>query len=72
MVKGTDKDTDEHVIKERKKDLNKIVKFLVRQSMNEGQTIWDKLQEMTFWQFLYATGMFKEDKILMSILCKKK
>ena len=39
LVLGISKDTDEKLVKNRKKDLNKIISFLVRQtySVNPGQ-----------------------------------
>ena len=64
LVVAMSKDTDDQTIKYAKKDLNKIIKFLIRQT-------WDskanksagssKLKHMTFFEFLYAAGMFGVD-----------
>ena len=66
LVKGISKDIDEEVIKTRKKDLDKIIKFLVRQTYTEKKIEdhqgWKNLQGLDFWQFLYEVGMFKENK----------
>ena len=66
LIRGISKDTDEKVIKARKEDLNKIIKFLIRQTYTEGKMEdhqgWKDLQSLDFWQFLYEVGMFKENK----------
>ena len=68
LVKGISKDIDEEVIKTRKKELDKIIKFLVRQTYTvkkiEDHQGWKNLQGLDFWQFLYEVGMFKENKPL--------
>ena len=60
VVKGINKELDENEIKARKLDLNKIVKFLLRQTYNDDSFDW--LKKMDFWQFLYEVGMFKKEK----------
>ena len=66
LVLGTPKDADEEVVKERKRDLDKIRKFLIRQTYAEQDfdqlDSWRKLQSMDFWEFLYAVGMFNTNK----------
>ena len=56
MILGISKDTDEATVQDRKKDLKKIIKFLIRQTHfdetgmeSEG---WKKLKNMDFWRFL--------------------
>ena len=68
LICGISKDTEEHVVKSRKKDLNKIMKYLIRQTytdqdINELQS-WNRLKEMNFWDFLYEVGMFSNEKLL--------
>ena len=66
VVRSCSMDIDENEIKSRKKDLNKIVKFLLRQTYaeksRENLESWNLLKQMQFWKFLYEVGMFKEDK----------
>ena len=66
VIIGIPKDTDENIVKERKKDLNKIVNYLIRQTYMEKTSnqseSWDNLKKMNFWDFLYSVGMFIEDK----------
>ena len=66
LILGISKDTDETVVQDRKKDLNKIVKFLIRQTHldnNEKENErWSKLKDMDFWEFLHSVGMFAKDK----------
>lgn len=68
VILGLNKDTEEADVKERRKDLNKILKFLIRQTyFAEGgveSDSWNKLQNQNFWEFLYSVGMFVEDKPL--------
>ena len=64
------KELDEDTIKGRRSDHKKIVKFLVRQtysdnSMEDSESCrW--LKSLTFLEFLYEVGMFKETKPLSS------
>ena len=64
LVVGLSKDTDEETLKKKKQDLKKIVSYLIRQS-NGSETLI-KLKSMTFDEFLYNVGMFK-DAISFSI-----
>ena len=68
LIQGISKDIDDQIIKARKDDLNKIVKFLIRQTFTDKKLddlpSWKHLQELDFWQFLHEAGMFKEDKSL--------
>ena len=67
LVLGIPKDTDESIVKSRKADLNKITKFLIRQTYTDQDInelgSWKQLQEMDFWKFLYEAGMFCNDKL---------
>ena len=68
VVLGLSKDEDEDLIKERKRDLNKITKYLIRQThakenLNQSES-WNNLKDMNFWEFLYAVGMFNGQKML--------
>ena len=76
LVFGMPKDTEEDVIKERKKDLNKIVNYLIRQThveknLNDSDT-WKTLEKMTFWEFLFEVGMFSVNKKLEDCTEKEK
>ena len=66
VIIGMPKDTDEGIVKERKRDLNKIINFLIRHTYVENpcnqNDSWGKLKKMNFWEFLYAVGMFTEGK----------
>ena len=66
VILGLTKDTNESVIKERKKDLNKIVSYIIRQTYLAGTEYenknWKQLKNQNFWTFLYSVGMFVEDK----------
>ena len=45
LIKGIPKDTDEKVVKARKNDLNKILKFLIRQTYTDA-----KLEDQESWK----------------------
>ena len=67
LICGIAKDTEESIIKARKNDLNKISKFLLRQTytdqdINELQS-WKRLKDMSYWEFLYEVGMFSSSKL---------
>ena len=66
LVLGISKDTDESIVKERKKDLNKIINFLIRQTYDNNSfkktNNWEILKEMSFYEFLHAAGMFLSNK----------
>ena len=68
VILGMPKNTDEAIVKERKRDLDRIINFLIRQtyvenapSQNEN---FEKLKKMDFWEFLYSVGMFTNNKLL--------
>ena len=66
LILGISKDTDEAIIKTRKKDLNKIINFLVRQTYCENprknDETWGRLKNLNFWEFLAEVGMFVDQK----------
>ena len=64
LILGISKNEDEQVVKERKKDLNKIINFLVRQTHESNPEKWEILQKLNFWEFLLQVGMFAESKSL--------
>ena len=68
LIKGIPKDMDEKIIKARKDDLNKIIKFLIRQTYTEqkleDQESWKRLKCLNFWEFLFEAGMFVGSKSL--------
>ena len=70
LLKGLSKDMDEDAVATRKKDLRKIITFLIRQS-NETKS-FQKLKAMNFDEFLYAVGMFKGKKILCEFTAEEK
>ena len=61
LVMGIPKDTDESIVKGRKNDLNKIVKYLIRQTFADkdksDSESWKNMQSMDFWEFIYEAGM---------------
>jgi hypothetical protein len=68
LILGISKDADEILIKDYKKDLNKIINFLIRQTycekiQNENES-WERLKNMNFWEFLHAVGKFVEEKCI--------
>ena len=66
LVFGIPKDTDEDKIKRQKDDLNKVVKYLIRQTYAERNVKdsenWRQFKKLSFWEFLYEAGMFSTDK----------
>ena len=61
LIFGITEDIEDNVIKARKKDLNKIIHFLIRQTHTTNGN-WSKLKSMNFYEFLYSAGMFAEVK----------
>ena len=62
LIIGVSKDMDEEIIKKRKEDLNKIVKFLIRQTCDDKGNYGvesSNLKNLNFFEFLYKAGMFK-------------
>ena len=67
FIFGMPKDLEDSERKQRKEDLKKIRKFLVRQTFSENGSINEATKEMekwTFLKFLYEVGMFECDKSL--------
>jgi hypothetical protein len=68
LILGISKDLDEEIVSQRTKDLNKIKKYLIRQTFTEEslETLesWKKMQKMTFLEFIFQVGMFEEEKLL--------
>ena len=68
VVQGLPKDTSEDVVKAYKADLQKIIKYLVRQTHTEGNQneseCWKRLKSLGFWDFLYDVGMFPIGKTM--------
>ena len=67
FILGMSKDLDEGVVKQRKNDLKKIKKFLIRQSYSENSTLdesseFKNLKSLTFIEFLFEVGMFEREK----------
>ena len=67
FILGMSKDLDEESAKQRKEDLKKIKKYLIRQSYSESSEEKEteefmKLKSLSFLQFLYEVGMFKREK----------
>ena len=68
FVMGLPKETDADLIKKYKLDLNKITKYLVRQTWCNDQhresESFNKIKGLDFWQFLFEVGMFDHNKQL--------
>ena len=62
LIVGVTKETDEDIVRERKADLIKILKFLIRQTSEEESL--NKLIGLSFCEFLYSVGMFAKNKSL--------
>ena len=56
------------MVKKYKLDLNKITKYLIRQTWSDDQhkesESFNKLKSFDFWKFLHEAGMFDHDKLL--------
>ena len=69
FILGMSKELDIEEKENRKKDLQKIKKYLIRQTFSEDSSIsasmaLKQFQELSFIQFLYDVGMFKGNKKL--------
>ena len=66
LVLQASQELSEEEINQRKLDLKKIKKFLIRQTHNENLDAdpekMNKLKTLSFWDFLYEVGMFSKDK----------
>ena len=67
FVLALPKDTEEELIKRYKLDLNKITKFLIRQTYSsdnhQESESFKTLKDLDFWHFLYEAGMFDQNKL---------
>ena len=67
MILGISKDADSNITKERRADLSKITKYLIRQTHTEKKLpeseSCKKLKSLSFWDFLYEVGMFGKQKL---------
>ena len=67
LILGIPKDLDKEEISNRKADLKKIRKFLIRETYSEDKNESQRFKtfkETTFMEFLINVGMFKEDKTI--------
>ena len=66
FIQGVTKDVIEDEAKQRKNDLLKIRKYLVRQTYTEGKLVdyegWKDLKKLSFPQFLVEVGMYKTNE----------
>ena len=65
FIRGISKDLNEEEIKQRKTDLRKIKKYLIRQTYRENNEESERtksFKKMSFIQFLYEVGMFLSEK----------
>ena len=65
FILGIPKDLSIEEVSNRKKDLKKIKKFLIRQTYSENKEESDQFKAfktLTFLQFLFAVGMFTPEK----------
>ena len=77
FILGMSKDLDEGAVKQRKNDLKKIKKFLIRQTYSEISTLDESsdfkyLKGLTFIEFLFEVGMFEKDKSIEEYSLKEK
>ena len=67
LILGISKDANPNLIKERRSDLSKITKYLIRQTHTEKpyteSESCKKLKRLHFWKFLYEVGMFNNMKL---------
>ena len=66
VVLALSKDEDEKIVIQRRKDLRKLSKFLIRQTFYKDIEVkkFEKFQSLDFWAFLFEAGMFENDKSL--------
>jgi hypothetical protein len=67
FILGMSKDLDVESVNQRRKDLKKIKKYLIRQSHAQDNSMeesvsFKQLKSQTFLQFLHEVGMFSTDK----------
>ena len=62
LLLGVSNEMDENIANERTKDLNQILKYLLRQTFDVDSPDWRKLRDMDFLEFIRQVGMFLEIK----------
>ena len=76
FIPGIPKSLDESALLERKKDLLKIKKYIIRQTYSENPSQESEnfkyLKTLSFAQFLYEVGMFDVDRKLEKYSIKEK
>ena len=75
FILGIPKDLSEDQVSQRKKDLKKIKKFLIRQTYSEStdkSEQFNKFMKCSFYQFLFDVGMFEENKKIEDLSEKEK
>ena len=76
FIPGLSKSLDENELLQRKKDLLKVKKYLIRQTYSENplqeSENYKYLKSLTFLEFLYESGMFYVDKKLEQYSVKEK
>ena len=70
FILGVNKDLDKDILEARRKDFNKIMKYLLRQTYSETNLEesehWKVLKQMSFLEFIHQAGMFNKRKSLSS------
>ena len=68
LVLGITKHMEDSVIRKRKKDLDEIIKFLIRQTYSKSPVYendgWKKLKNESFYEFLYSAGVKMHTKVV--------
>ena len=77
LILGMSKSLDEKDVKQRRNDLQKIRKYLIRQTYSENPTNLENLdleyfRNLTFLEFLQDVGMFSSEKQLGKYTAKEK
>ena len=76
FILGIPKDCDEQEVRQRKKDLKKIKKYLIRQTfrenMQEDSSNLIHFENLSFIEFLHEVGMFTDDQPLQKYSVREK
>jgi hypothetical protein len=75
FILGIPKDLSEEEVRQRKSDLKKIKKFLIRQTYSESKEESEQFKtfkKSTFFQFLFDVGMFEGGKNIENLSIKEK
>ena len=76
FILGIGKDLDKEEVTQRKKDYNKIKKYLIRQTFTEKDTEESEshkyMKSLSFLQFLHEVGMFETQRKLVRYSLKEK